>query len=85
MDSPKTDAVTTAADQRVPEDLLARLHDANQKLHDARKALEAAMDASEPSHQSGVDEANKQVHAAEVAVEQISEQIHQAISSLPIK
>jgi exonuclease VII large subunit len=85
MDSQNTDTVAAAGERRVPDDLMAQLHAANQQLHDARTALEAAMDESVPSHQQKVDQAEQAMRDAEAAIEQISNEIHKAIAALPAK
>ncbi len=59
----------------VPNELMDKLHEANQKFGEARKDLEEKMDASEYRHQERVNESAARIREIEKQVEEVSEQI----------
>jgi predicted phage gp36 major capsid-like protein len=61
----------------VPDELMNRLHEANQHLHEARLGVERAMEGAEYRHQERLDAAEE--HLRQVAGE--FEQIDQAIKA----
>jgi hypothetical protein len=60
---------------RIPEDLLAQLHAANERFSVARRHVEEAMDDSEYSHQKRVDEKELELRDAERELEEITRKI----------
>jgi hypothetical protein len=83
MKTQKTDPVQSAAARRVPDELIQRLHAANQRLEEARAALGEAMDQSLYRHEERVEQANGDLRSAEGAVEAISDEIHKALQAMP--
>ena len=61
MKTQQTDPIQSAAARRVPEELIQRLHAANQRLKEARVALEEAMDQSLYRHEERLEQANGQL------------------------
>jgi hypothetical protein len=67
--------------QQVPEDLLQRLHDANQHFHAAKENLTKEMDKPEYRHEERVDRAGNEIREAEREVEEITAKISDALES----
>ena len=63
----------------VPDDLVRKLHDANEEFHAARQHLEDAMHSTLPRHQHRLDEAGDHLRRAEQQLEETSEQIIQTL------
>ena len=76
MATESNESVQATADRKVRDDLLEKLHQANQRFHDAKKQLEAVMDDSEYSHQQRIDHAEDELRLAEREVEQVTLEIH---------
>jgi hypothetical protein len=83
MESQKPDVLKEAEELRVPEELLAQLHEADARLHEARRAMEQIMDDSEYDHQRRVNMNGDELKAAERAVEEISQKIHNSLKTAP--
>jgi hypothetical protein len=63
----------------IPEELMQRLHAANQHLHEARMAVEGAMDDSEYRHQQRLDAAEDRMRQVAGEFEQIDQAIKAAL------
>jgi hypothetical protein len=63
----------------VPDDLVRKLHDANEEFHSARQHLEHAMQSTLPRHQDRLAEAGDHVRRAEQQLEETSNQISQTL------
>jgi len=75
--------MTTAASYRVPDELMDRLHRANERFHVSRQDLERWMDSWEFRHQERVDAAEEQFRQAEREVEDVTEQIRRVLANGP--
>jgi hypothetical protein len=71
--SPESVAPSSAA-ETVPEELLRKLHDANQRFSIARRHREEAMDEPTPED-AGREQAAQQMREAERKVEEITDEI----------
>lgn len=69
----------SSQNERVPEELIQNLHEANKGFHDARTHLEEALDGTEPRHQERVDDAGEKFNRAEQTVEDADAKIRAAI------
>jgi predicted nucleic acid-binding Zn-ribbon protein len=76
MASEAGDTIKAAEGQKVPDNLLQRLHEANERFHAAKQQLEHATGDSEYSHQQRIDQAEEQLRLAEREVEQVTLEIH---------
>ncbi len=65
----------------VPDDLMDKLHKANDRFHQAREQLEAQMNGVEFRHQERVNNASEAVRVAEREVEEVSDRIGQELRS----
>jgi hypothetical protein len=65
------------ANERIPEGLLAQLHNANERFREARLHLEEAMGNTNYDHRSLLDERQRELKRVEDEVEEISSKIHQ--------
>lgn len=71
--------------QRVPDELLQKLHDANQKLHESKEHLERQMAGTEFRHQERVNEAEGRFRSAEREIEEVTDQIEPYLAPLPVR
>jgi polyhydroxyalkanoate synthesis regulator phasin len=78
MDSSES-SIKAAEDRKVPDDLLQRLHAANQQLHQAKQVMEQVLADSELDHQKRVEAAEEQFRIAERDVEKITMEIQGAL------
>ncbi len=62
--------------QPVPEELLGKLREANDRFHNGREQVEAAMDGTEYRHQERINQAEEQLRQAEHEVEEVERQIN---------
>lgn len=69
--------------QRVPDELLQKLHEANQRLHESKEHLERQMAGTEYRHQERVDEAENRFRSAEREVEEVTKQIEPYVTPPP--
>jgi hypothetical protein len=81
MATESNESVQAAEDRKVPEDLLQRLHDANQQFHDARQQLDGVMSDAEFGHQKRIDQAEEKLRLAEREVERVTTEIDGALKS----
>ena len=63
----------------VPDDLVRKLHDANEEFASARRHLEQAMQSDLPQHQDRLNEAGDHLRRAEQQLEETSEKITQKL------
>jgi len=73
--------LTKDSDAKLPEELLKRLHQANDRFHESRGRLEKAMDGSDYRHQERVNAAAKELRQAERKVEDIEQEIKKLLMS----
>ncbi len=83
MEPEAGDTIKSAEKQKVPDDLLQKLHQANERFHAAKLQLEKASGDSELSHQKGLDKAEEEVRLAEREVEQVTLEIHGSMKPTP--
>ena len=67
-----------AADRRVPEKLVERLHQANARADELRKRLEATMADSQYGHADRTRAVGGELRQAEAELEELSRQIREA-------
>jgi hypothetical protein len=68
-------SIKTAEEKKVPDELLQKLHQANQQFHQAKQVLEATMGDDQMDHQKRFDLAEEQLRVAEREVEKITMEI----------
>ncbi len=68
-------SVKSAEDLKVPDDLLQKLHAANQQFHEAKELLEQTVGDANEDHQKRVDQAQEQLRVAEREVEKVTMEI----------
>ncbi|MDB5293030.1 MAG: hypothetical protein JWL69_4271 [Phycisphaerales bacterium] len=76
MEPPPTRLQADAAREKVPDELVNQLHDANERFHSAKEQLEEVMDDSEYDHQTRVQAGTDKLRDAEREVEEVTEKIH---------
>ena len=60
---------------RVPDELLQQLHEANARFHRAKEQLEGAMNNTDFAHQHHLNQAESEMREAERVVEEIDRRI----------
>jgi hypothetical protein len=63
----------------VPEELMQRLHAANESFHDSRQEWERMLGNTEDRHQERIDQAAEKLRAAERELEEANEAIRRAL------
>jgi hypothetical protein len=76
METPPTRAQADASREKVPDELVNQLHEANEHFHSAKEQLDQAMNDSEFDHQTRVQAGTDRVRDAEREVEEVTEKIH---------
>jgi hypothetical protein len=67
--------------QRVPEDLIQQLDEANIQFHEGKEHLEAELDSFEPDRQHRLDRRRAELQEAERRLEEVSKKIHENIQA----
>lgn len=68
-----------ASPKNISEELIEKLHEANQHFSEAKEHLENAIDSTEYSHQEMIDKRSEELRAAERNVEEITEKIEKVL------
>jgi hypothetical protein len=77
METPHEPAIHA---DRVPDELMQRLHEANVRFHQGRERLEATSAGSEYRHEKRVEAAMDELRQAEREVEEVEEQIRKVFT-----
>jgi ElaB/YqjD/DUF883 family membrane-anchored ribosome-binding protein len=81
-DEPASSPPPPSSGQRIPDELVQALDQANATFHESKQHMEAEMDSFEPDHERRLEKTRAELHEAEKHVEVAAEQIHQAIDAL---
>ncbi|MDB5172671.1 MAG: hypothetical protein JWO87_3193 [Phycisphaerales bacterium] len=78
MEPQPTRPAADASRDKVPDELVNQLHDANAHFHSAKQQMEQAMDDPEFNQQSRVESNTEKLRDAEREVEEVTRKIHKA-------
>ena len=81
-DEPASPPPPSSSGQRIPDELVQALDQANATFHDGKQHLEAELDSFEPDRERRLEGRRAELHEAEQRIEAAAEQIHHAIDTL---